>query len=101
MVRRAVDNFELDRWRALPAADLLPLLADYVKQDLTFLPTTSLQSTRWHVSADGREFELLCTGPKFFDTRSGKGGAGAIDLAMHLLHLDFKQSLRLLRQQGA
>jgi hypothetical protein len=100
MVRRAVDNFELDRWRTLHAGDLLPLLADYVKQDLSFSPTASLRSTRWHISAGGREFELLCTGSKFFDTRSGKGGAGAIDLAMYLLGFDFKQTVRLLRDRG-
>jgi len=100
MARRPVDNFELDRWRGLKAGELLPLLADYVKLDVSFHPTTSIESTRWHISADGRDFEILCTDSKFFDTRSGKGGAGAVDLAMHLLHLNFKQAVNLLRARG-
>lgn len=100
MVRKAVDNLELSRWRSLAACELLPLLAEYVKQDPTYRPTTSVHSTRWHATARGREFEILCTGPKFFDTRTNTGGAGAVDMAMHLLRLSFLQAIRLLRERG-
>jgi len=71
----------------------------------------SLQSARssWAVDAhtwllravelvDGRDFELLTTGLKWFDTRANVGGGGSIDLAMHLLQLDFKQAVRKLRR---
>jgi len=47
----------------------------------------------WKRDADfslgGGVVELLATGPKWFDTRAKVGGGGAIDLAMHLLRLDF------------
>ncbi|MBZ3343388.1 hypothetical protein IPR00_22095, partial [Xanthomonas perforans] len=38
--------------------------------------------------------ELLATGPKWYDTRAEKGGGGAIDLAMHLLRLDFVSAVK-------
>ncbi|MEK7891600.1 hypothetical protein AAB992_31315 [Burkholderia contaminans] len=100
MGRKAVDNSDLVRWRTLAATDTLHLLADYAKQDRSFIPRTSHQSTRWHAKVNGAEFEILCTGPKFLDTRAGKGGGGAIDMAMHLLRLDFKQAVNLLRSKG-
>jgi hypothetical protein len=43
-----------------------------------------------------REFELLLTGPKFWDTRMEVGGGGAIDLACHLAGCSFKAAVRLL-----
>ena len=100
MRRKPVDNLELARWRGLFAADILLLLAEYAKRDPDFRPRTSHQSTRWHARARGIEFEILCTGPKFLDTRFGKGGGGAIDLAMYLLDLDFKEAVNLLRSKG-
>lgn len=100
MVRRSVDNSELKRWRSLDVVPLLPILMDYAKEDPSFLPKSCHGTTRWHVSAAGTEFELLCTGPKFFDTRGGVGGAGAIDLICHCLRLPFKQVVRLLRERG-
>ncbi|CAJ3667105.1 Uncharacterised protein [Burkholderia pseudomallei] len=100
MIRKVVDTSELEHWRALDAAFLLTVLCDYAKRDISFNPRANHESTRWHVTAGGREFEILCTGCKFYDTQSGKGGAGAIDLAMHLLRVDFKDTVRLLREQG-
>lgn len=100
MRRDAVDNLELIRWRQIDAIDVLHSLAEYVKADPDFVPRTSARSTRWHASVDGHDFELLCTGPKFFDTRAGIGGGGAIDLVMHVRKLRFKQTLNLLRAKG-
>lgn len=51
---------------------------------------------RLHVAVGGQVFELLVTGAKFFDTRADKGGGGAIDLAMHLLRLDFVAAVKRL-----
>jgi hypothetical protein len=84
----------------LAASDVLRLLADHVKEDGDFIPRESHQSSRWHATVGGHDFELLCTGPKFLDTRAGTGGGGAIDLAMHLLHIGFKQATQLLRTKG-
>lgn len=100
MGRKTVDNSDLLRWRSLAAADVLTAVADYIKQDRDFKPRINAQSTRWHVSAGGAEFEILCTGSKFLDTRASKGGGGAVDLVMHLLGLDFKQAVALLRSKG-
>ena len=100
MAKQAVDNLELTRWRSLSADIALSTLADHVKQDRTFSPKASGASTRWHVHAGGMDFEILCTGPKFFDTRTSVGGGGAVDLAMYLLNIDFKQAARLLRSKG-
>ncbi|WP_229657080.1 hypothetical protein [Burkholderia pseudomallei] len=36
MRRKAVDNFELHRWRALSAAEALSAIADYAKIDASF-----------------------------------------------------------------
>ena len=96
---RSVDNLELERWRSMPAVVALQsALCDYAKPDPTFSPLKSQNTSRWHVSAGGHDFELLCTGNKFFDTRAKCGGGGAIDLAMHLYSLDFKGAVQRLRQ---
>lgn len=100
MGRKTVDNSELDRWRLLESADVLTLLADHAKQDPSFLPRSSQRSTRWHATAGQSDFELLCTGPKFWDTRANTGGGGALDLAVHLYALDFKRAALLLRSKG-
>ena len=100
MARRAVDNSDLPRWRSLNATDVLVVLADYAKRDLTFVPRNDPHTTRWHAMLGDLHFELLCTGPKFWNTRSNKGGGGAVDLAMHLLNVGFKQATRTLRDRG-
>ncbi len=100
MGRRLVDNSVLMRWRALDAAHLLACLADHAKPDASYVPTTSLQTTRWHARFGSREFELLCSGPKYFDTRANKGGGGAVDLAMHCLGLDFKSAVSYLQEKN-
>jgi hypothetical protein len=100
MARQLVDNSTLDRWRGLSAAQVLVHLADHAKQDSSFSPTTAVHTARWHARFGDREFELLCTGPKFFDTRANKGGGGAVDLVAHCLGLDFKATVRLLQDRG-
>ena len=76
------------------------MLALYAKQDPTFKPIRAVLTTRWHVRTSQAEFEILCTGPKFWDVRAKVGGCGAIDLAMHLLSIDFKRAVKLLRELG-
>ena len=55
---------------------------------------------RWHATVRGREFELLLTGTKFFDSRAEKGGGGAVDLASHLFGTEFRGAVACLRQKG-
>lgn len=93
-----VSQAELVRFRSMDVAAVLPQLADYVKADPTFEPIKDRATTRWHVTVQGREFELLSLGPKFYDTRLKRGGGGAIDLAMHLLQLDFNGAVVRMRK---
>jgi hypothetical protein len=80
----------------MPSADVLTLLAIHVKADPTYVPIRDPRSRRWHVRTRCGEFELLTTGPKWWDTRAEKGGGGAIDLAMHVLQLTFVDAVKLL-----
>lgn len=95
--QRQVDDAELVKWRALDVEWVLARLCDFVKRDPDFQPIKNAATRRWHVSAAGRQFEILATGPKWYDTRQGRGGGGAIDLAMHLLRVDFKGAVQILR----
>lgn len=92
-----MDNLTLAEWRRVELTSLLPSITDYAKRDSTFVPDKDPRTQRWHVSADGRDFELLLTGPKFWDTRGGVGGGGAIDLVMHLASVDFRSAVKRLR----
>lgn len=90
----------LTRWQSLPAVEVLLALADFAKEDSTFRPIQSRSTTRWHARVAHDEFELLLTGPKFWDTRAQVGGGGAVDLAMHLMRKDFKSAARELQERG-
>lgn len=88
----------LSSLRDIPSEEALRLLAIHRKVDPTYVPVKDNRSCRWHVRTDCGEFEILTTGPKWYDTRAKKGGGGAIDLAMHLLQLSFRDAVRLLGQ---
>lgn len=95
-----VDKFgkvELERLRVLSCSEVLPLLCTFVKKDSDFTPIKNGHTERWHLNVQGRDFELLTTGAKFFDMHSKTGGGGAIDLAMHLTGLPFKQAVKMLK----
>jgi len=98
MGRRSVDNSTLRHWRALDALSVLQKLECHLKADITFRPRDAQGTQRYHINANGRDFELLVCGPKFFDTRLKRGGGGAVDLVMHLHQVDFKTAADLLRQ---
>ena len=95
---RMVESDDLDRWRTLDAAITLQALADHAKRDVTFEPIKNAGTSRWHATVSGRQFELLLTGPKYFDVKGKKGGGGAVDMAMYVLRLDFKQAVCRLRE---
>ena len=96
----AVDNSVLSHWRELAAVDVLTSLADYAKRDVSYVAVKSPLSSRWHARFGSHEFELLLTGPKFWDTQARKGGGGAVDLAMHLARVKFSEAVRLLESHG-
>ena len=96
--RGRVDSAELERYRSLACEEVLPRITEHVRADPSFVPIRNSHTSRWHLRADGRDYELLSTGPKFFDTRAQCGGGGAIDLVMHLYRLDFKRAVERLRE---
>ncbi|KVE22170.1 hypothetical protein WI93_22000 [Burkholderia vietnamiensis] len=96
-----VDNSELQRLRGLHALAVLHLLATHVKFDRGFQPRVARSTQRVHVNAAGADWELLVDGPKFYDTRTCKGGGGAIDLVMHLWRVPFKRAVSMLRDAEA
>lgn len=98
MRRQSVDNAALERWRALDALLVLEKLGCLVKADNTFKPLSSQDTQRYNVNAEGRDCELLLTGPKFFDTRLKRCAGGAVALVMHLRHVVFKGATALLRR---
>lgn len=95
-----VEESDLRRWRTMAATRVLTALADHAKKDVTFVPVKDAGTERWHATVRGREFELLLTGTKFFDSRAEKGGGGAVDLASHLFGTEFRGAVACLRQKG-
>ena len=94
MVRRSFSADLLASLRELPSDLVLSHLAIDLKADPTFEPVKHAASRRWHVYTVRGDFEILTTGPKWYDTRAGKGGGGAIDLAIHVLGLPFVDAVR-------
>jgi hypothetical protein len=76
--------------RAIPLETVLPLCGAQKDHD---------DKSKWHTSAGA----LSVTGAKFMNWHNSVGGGGAIDLVMHLNHLDFKAAVDWLAHhfQGA
>ncbi len=74
------------RLRALPLETVLPLCGGRADR---------YDKRKWHTPAG----VLSITGAKFMNWNCGLGGGGAIDLVMHLNHLDFKAALDWLAEQ--
>jgi len=100
-VRTAFDPVKLAQLRSLPAEAVLRRIALGMKPDSDYLPIKNSGSRRWHVYTDRGDFEILTTGPKWYDTRARRGGGGAIDLAMHVLGLAFIDAVRHLTSESA
>ncbi len=97
MGRWAVENWRLARWGELEWVVALRAGSAYLKQDTEFQPRQGHGSTRWQANVSGRDYEILCTGPHFLDTRTNQGGGGAVDMVMHLMQLDFRSSAAVLK----
>ncbi|WNJ25389.1 hypothetical protein RMA73_00360 (plasmid) [Xanthomonas translucens pv. translucens] len=96
-VRRSFPPELLAQLRDMPVTEALDLLGLYWKRDPDFQPQKDKATVRVNVSIGGGVIELLATGPKWFDTRADQGGGGAIDLALHLLRLDFVSAVKRLQ----
>lgn len=84
----------------MDAEVVLAGVATYAKKDMSYVPTHGADSARWHATVGLVDFELLLTGPKFWDCHERVGGGGAVDLAMHLLRCDFRAAVKRLRAAG-
>ncbi len=69
-----------DRLRAIPLPDILRAID--IKPD-------PYDPAKWHTQRG----TISVNGTKFFNWNESAGGGGAIDLAMHLMRLDFKQAI--------
>jgi hypothetical protein len=99
--RVAFQDETLARLRRMPLAQVLDTLADQGgvlwRRDADFVPERDQRTVRLVVtSPSGLVSEIVATGVKWYDLRSGKGGGGGIDLAMHVLDIDFVRAVKLL-----
>ena len=97
--KRAVSQATVQRadaLRALPLLKALDAVGAYAKLDASYEPTKNRNSSRYHVSVNRQDYELLICREKWFDTRACKGGGGAIDLTMHLFRLSFVDAVKRL-----
>jgi hypothetical protein len=76
---------QADQLRAIPLELVLPLCGG--QRD-------PYDKHKWHTAAG----VLSVTGAKFMNWNGGRGGGGAIDLVIHLHHLDFKAAVDWLAQ---
>jgi len=76
---------QADQLRAIPLELVLPLCGG--QRDPS-------DKHKWHTAAG----VLSVTGAKFMNWNGGRGGGGAIDLVIHLHHLDFKAAVDWLAQ---
>lgn len=98
--RRAFTQEVLAKWKNAHIGQFLDkwdmALCLHVRSDASFVPAHNSDTQRFHVGTNRFDFELVTTGAKWFDTRAAKGGAGAIDLLMHLLDLSFVDAVKQL-----
>ena len=97
-MRKAFDDAMLATLRQMPATMVLRQVAIHLKSDPTYIPRKNPASQRWHVLTHRGDFEILTTGCKWLNTRERRGGASAIDLAMHLLGVSFVEAVKRLAE---
>jgi hypothetical protein len=69
---KLVDDLTLEQWRRLDVLHVLEKLGCYAKRDVSFIPIKAKDTVRYHVNANGAEWELLVTGPTFLGYAQGK-----------------------------
>lgn len=83
------------------AARSMPLLLAVQKLGFScveedFKPRVHMGSRLFTISDGDSLTLLLITGVRWYDMNAKKGGGGAIDLAMHLRKVSFRQAVKLL-----
>jgi hypothetical protein len=96
MSRRSFDPALLESLRSMSVTEELNRLGLHWKTDPNFRPRKNSSTKRLYVISGAHVFELLATGPKWYDTRAERGGGGAIDLAMYILRLSFVDAVKRL-----
>ena len=86
MAKRSFSPELLESLRSMVVTKALDALGLHWKRDPDFQPVKDAATIRLHVAVGGQ----------VFDTRADKGGGGAIDLAMHLLRLNFVAAVKRL-----
>ena len=82
----------LAKARALTFEQTIDALGLFAREDRDYKPRLNGSSRRYHVDS-GVVREIVVTWPLWIDSRLHVGGRGAIDLAMSLLDVDFKEAL--------
>ena len=100
-MRRSFDRVTLAALREMASEEALMRLSICCRPDRPFRPMKQVITRRWHVLTTSGEFEILTTGPKWYDTRARTGGGGAIDLAMHVRQASFVEAVKLLTGRRA
>jgi hypothetical protein len=98
--RRSFDDAFVERLRSVPVLDALNSLGLYWRIDPTFQPVKNANTKRLYVSVGSSVIEMLLVDRKWYDVRLGIGGGGCIDLAMHLLDLNFVQAVKALSKHS-
>ena len=91
--RRRISDDELNALRAIPLTEALDRLGIRWKGDQEFHPRKDKSSRRITVDIGVDSWEIVFTGMKWQDTRTKKGGGGAIDLVMYLLNVEFLEAV--------
>ena len=95
-MKRAFSESDLAAFRALTATQTARLLGLHCKPDPDYSPIKNEASSRVYISVGSTVFEIVETGPKWWDSRQNRGGGGAIDLVMHLYKIDFVTAVKRL-----
>lgn len=98
--RRSFDDAFVERLRVVPVLDALNRLGLCWRLDPTFQPVKNDDTKRLYVSVRSSVVEVLLTDQKWYDPKLGIGGGGCIDLARHLLDLNFVQAVKALSKHS-
>lgn len=98
MSRKYIPEADLKLLRSLDLAEVLNQMCIDFKPDASYQPRQHANSMRWHVTVDAYVHELIITDRRWFDTRAGKGGCGAVDLLMHILGIGFLEAVHRLQK---
>lgn len=91
-----IDDADIVRLRSMSVDAALHILGLHAKADRDYQPQKNSHSKRLNVTVKSTVFELVVTGPKWYDSRAKQGGGGAIDLTMHLYREPFKKAVQRL-----